>query len=257
MDDLRFRSQRSPRDESNNPTTMSLVTPPRNGSRMPQPPTPQQQQHFPQHASAAPSNTADSRSNLPRRFTTDSGRIPTLSTASLISPPPRGPDPAHEYNNGRTPTLILLAQIEKKKLEYERIREQRRRFELEMQKLDQDFRREARELAQMEEDVRIHGHQSEPTTPPEHHNSGFPSIFSRPSRYSMSSLASPPGFQNRPARSGSQLISPPSGVGQGRYGWDDVLPSRSVPLTRRNSDDEDKDESFRTEPVGHHRSTHR
>lgn len=139
-------------------------------------------------------------------------------------------------------------------MEYERIREQRRRFELEMQRLDQDFRREARELAQMEEEVRINGHQSEPTTPPEH-NSGFPSIFSRPNRYSMSSLASPPGFHNRPARSGSQLMSPPSGMAPGRYGWDEALPSRSVPITRRNSDDEEKDEPFRVDPVGH-RSSH-
>jgi hypothetical protein len=53
-------------------------------------------------------------------------------------------------------------------MEYERIREQRRRFELEMQKLDQQQRREALELAQMEEEVgRMGGHQSEPTTPPQ------------------------------------------------------------------------------------------
>lgn len=104
MDDLRFRSQRSPRDDSNNPATMSLVTPPRNGSRMPQPPTPQQQ-HFAQQQhqqlqqlpSAAPGS--DVRSNLPRRFTTESGRIPTLSTASLMSPPQRGPEPTQEYGN--------------------------------------------------------------------------------------------------------------------------------------------------------------
>lgn len=147
-------------------------------------------------------------------------------------------------------------QIEKKKLEYERIREQRRRFELEMQRLDQEYRREARELAQMEEEVRLGGHQSEPTTPPEHH-SGFPSIFSRPSRYSMSNLTSPPGFHNRPARSGSQLISPPSGMiqGQGRHAWDDALPSRSTPATRRNSDDEEKDDAFR-QSLASHRSAH-
>ncbi|KAL6855246.1 hypothetical protein ACO1O0_006385 [Amphichorda felina] len=227
MDDLRFRSQRSPRDDA--PGTMSLVTPPRNGSRMPQ----------------SQGSAADSRSNLPRRFTTDSGRIPTLSTVGMTSPPQRGPEPPQDYGN-----------IEKKKLEYERIREQRRRFELEMQRLDQEYRREARELAQMEEEVRLGGHQSEPTTPPEHH-SGFPSIFSRPSRYSMSNLTSPPGFHNRPARSGSQLISPPSGMiqGQGRHAWDDALPSRSTPATRRNSDDEEKDDAFR-QSLASHRSAH-
>jgi hypothetical protein len=145
--------------------------------------------------------------------------------------------------------------IEKKKMEYERIREQRRRFELEMQKLDQQQRREALELAQMEEEVgRMGGHQSEPTTPPEYRdNSGFPTFLSRPSRYSMSSLTSPPGFFNRAVRSGSQLASPQSGIRQARFGFDDTttqMPSRSVPTTRRNSDDE-KEEAVRQDPSSH------
>lgn len=144
----------------------------------------------------------------------------------------------------------ILVQIEQKKQEYERIREQRRQFELEMQKLDQRQRREAQELAQMEEEiVRLGGHQSEPTTPPEYRdsNSGFPSMFSRPNRYSTSSLTSPPGLFNRPGRSGSQLTSPPSGLVQQQqhhsYGFGEPMsaPSRSVPGTRRNSDDEKED----------------
>ncbi|KAJ4131126.1 hypothetical protein NW768_006668 [Fusarium equiseti] len=148
-----------------------------------------------------------------------------------------------------------MQKIEKKKMEYERIREQRRRFELEMQKLDQQQRREALELAQMEEEVgRMGGHQSEPTTPPEYRdNSGFPTFLSRPSRYSMSSLTSPPGLFNRPVRSGSQLASPQSGIRQARYGFDDTttqMPSRSVPTTRRNSDDE-KEEAVRQDPSSH------
>jgi hypothetical protein len=77
MDDPRFRSQRSPRDEA--PGTMSLVTPPRNGTtRLPHPSFSAQAQ---QQASAA-----DSRSSLHRRFTTDSGRVPTLNSMSLTSP---------------------------------------------------------------------------------------------------------------------------------------------------------------------------
>jgi hypothetical protein len=148
--------------------------------------------------------------------------------------------------------------IEKKKLEYERIREQRKRFELEMLKLDQQQRKEALELAQMEEEItRYGGHQSEPTTPPEYREAtGFPSMFSRPNRYSMSSLVSPPGILNRPARSGSQLISPPSGLVSNRFGFEDhqlpsQLPSRSVPTTRRNSDDEEKEEALRQDPSSH------
>lgn len=127
-----------------------------------------------------------------------------------------------------------------------------------MQKLDQRQRREAHELAQMEEEiVRLGGHQSEPTTPPEYRdsNSGFPTMFSRPNRYSTSSLTSPPGLFNRPGRSGSQLASPPSGLVQQQqtnYGFGEpmLMPSRSVPGTRRNSDDE-KEEAVRQDPTSH------
>ncbi|KAJ6783459.1 hypothetical protein PWT90_04364 [Aphanocladium album] len=224
MDDLRFRHQQQQSSRNDLPIS-SLVSPPRNGaSRM------VQQQPLPH----------DHRANLPRRFTTDSGRVPTLSS---MTSPAKGPDLSHDYSS----------HIEQKKLEYERIREQRRRFELEMQKLDQQQRREAQELAQMEEEiVRLGGHQSEPTTPPEYrdHNSGFPSMFSRPNRYSTSSLTSPPGLFNRPGRSGSQVTSPPSGIMQPRYGYDEPLPSRSVPTTRRNSDDE-KEEAVRQDPSSH------
>ncbi|KAH7321046.1 putative RNA-binding protein [Stachybotrys elegans] len=230
MDDLRFRSQLSPRNDS---TMNPLASPSRNGSRLP-----------------PPVSTHDPRSNLPRRFTTDSGRVPTLTS---MTSPLRGPEPASDYQ-----TMHKVQLIEKKKLEYERIREQRRRFELEMQKLDQKQRQEALELAQMEEEMtRFGGHQSEPTTPPEYRDSsGFPSMFSRPNRYSTSSLTSPPGLFNRPGRSGSQLTSPPNGM-MHRFGFDDPapmqqqLPSRSVPTTRRNSDDEDKEEAVRQDPTSH------
>ncbi|KAG5663807.1 hypothetical protein KAF25_006392 [Fusarium avenaceum] len=229
-----FRSQQSPR--GNDPAMHSFVSPPRNTSRMPG-------SQVNPHAGAH-----DHRSGLPRRFTTDSGRVPTLNSLGAQ----RGQEAPQDYN---TVHKAQLTQIEKKKMEYERIREQRRRFELEMQKLDQQQRREALELAQMEEEAgRIAGHQSEPTTPPEYRdNSGFPTFLSRPSRYSMSSLTSPPGFFNRQVRSGSQLASPQSGIRQARYGFDDTttqMPSRSVPTTRRNSDDE-KEEAVRQDPSSH------
>lgn len=67
MDELRFRSQPSPRNET---SMNSLVSPPRNGMRQLPPPV-------------------NMRSNLPRRFTTDSGRVPILS--SIITQQ-RGPD---------------------------------------------------------------------------------------------------------------------------------------------------------------------
>jgi hypothetical protein len=114
-----------------------------------------------------------------------------------------------------------------------------------MQLLDLQQRREEQELAQMQEDLgrannTTAGHQSEPTTPPEYREStsGFPSVFSRPNRYSTSSLTSPPGLYNRPGRSGSQLTSPQSGIIQSRLMMDDKLPSKSVPGSRRNSDED-------------------
>lgn len=81
MDDLRYLPQHSPRSDAPSATISSIVSPPRNGaSRMPQ------------------QNVAhDTRSNLPRRFTTDSGRIPTLG--SMTSQQSRGAEPVQEYGN--------------------------------------------------------------------------------------------------------------------------------------------------------------
>lgn len=160
------------------------------------------------------------------------------------------------------PTGLRASQLEKKKLEYERLREQKRRFEAEMQLLDLQQRREEQELAQMQEDLGRGnnpngGHQSEPTTPPEYREStsGFPTVFSRPNRYSTSSLTSPPGIYNRPGRSGSQLQSPQAaGLIQSRFAMDDTLPSKSVPGSRRNSDEDEKAEAVRQDPTSH-RST--
>lgn len=113
----------------------------------------------------------------------------------------------------------------------------------------------------MEEEIgRVVGHMSEPTTPPEYGDAaGFPSAFSRPNRYSTSSLVSPPGFDIRPARSGSQLTSPQSAIMPSRYAFEDQVPaevpSRSVPVTRRNSDDNAREEAVRQDPTSH-RSGH-
>ncbi|XXG97730.1 DNA-directed RNA polymerase III complex subunit Rpc2 [Hypoxylon texense] len=235
MDEYRFRTQQSPRNEA---PMNSLVSPQRNGRPVPQP------------------VSQDPRTTLPRRFTTDSGRVPTLSTISTQ----RLPEP-QEYNA----TQYKVQLLEKKKYEYEKLREQKRRFEAEMQKLDQQQRRDEFDIAQMQEDlvgrgngIGMTGHQSEPTTPPEYRetSSGFPTMFSRPNRYSTPSLGlvSPPGlFTTRPGRSGSQLTSPQSGILQSRF-FDDPLPSRSVPGSRRNSDEDEKEEALRQDPTSH-RST--
>jgi len=218
MDDF-FRSQQSPRGDSQ---MNAFVSPPRNGPQ------------------------------LPRRFTTDSGRVPTLSSITAAQ---RGPEP---QDFGATTTLHKVQLLEKKRMDYERLREHRRRFEADLRELDAVTRKEELELQAMQEDLtlgRFGGHQSEPTTPPEYREtSGFPSMFSRPNRYSTSSLTSPPGLFNRPGRSGSQLASPQSGIIQSRFAFDDQLPSRSVPGSRRNSDEDEKEEAVRQDPTSH-RST--
>lgn len=68
--EMRFRSQQSPRSDA---TTMNTLVSPRN--RLSQ-----------------TMSSQDPRSTLSRRFTTDSGRVPTLSSPIA----PRGPD-VQEY----------------------------------------------------------------------------------------------------------------------------------------------------------------
>ncbi|KAI1497031.1 armadillo-type protein [Biscogniauxia marginata] len=246
MDDYRFRTQQSPRNEA---PMNSLVSPQRNGRPMPQP------------------VSQDPRTSLPRRFTTDSGRVPTLSTITTTTQ--RLPE-AQEYPTATQYKVQLVSLpsdflrglcLEKKKIEYEKLREQKRRFEAEMHKLDQQQRRDEFDIAQMQEDLGrgngmgMTGHQSEPTTPPEYRetSSGFPTMFSRPNRYSTSSLVSTPGLFTRPGRSGSQIASPQSSVLPSHF-YDDHLPSRSVPGSRRNSDEDEKEEALRQDPTSH-RST--
>jgi hypothetical protein len=122
------------------------------------------------------------------------------------------------------------------------LREQRRRFDAELEIFNMQQAKEKQELDQMAQELhRVNlstGHQSEPTTPPEYRDHGYPSVFSRTNRYSSSSLTSPPGL-NRTSRSGSQLTSPPSELAQTLHNHinSDTLPSKSVPGSRRGSSD--------------------
>ncbi|TKA69765.1 hypothetical protein B0A49_05219 [Cryomyces minteri] len=151
----------------------------------------------------------------------------------------------------------LTSALEKKKLEYEFIKEQRRKFEASMELLDLEARRGADEVSRLEHDLGrfTTGHQSEPTTPPEYRDHGFPSAFSRPNRFSSASMTSPPGLSNRPGRSGSQLTSSPSGFTRPftSRGVASNLPSKSVPGSRRNSD-EDEDDYLQEVTSYNHRS---
>ena len=139
--------------------------------------------------------------------------------------------------------LLMPTQLEKKRLEYEMIREQRKKFEAELELFNQLQAKEKQEIDQLEQEVNQvslnAGHQSEPTTPPEYRDHVFPSVFSRTNRYSTSSIMSPPGFNNRSSRSGSQITSPPTEIAQTLHNHinSDTLPSKSVPGSRRGSND--------------------
>ena len=136
-----------------------------------------------------------------------------------------------------------MLQIEKKRLEVDKIREQRRKFEAELEKFDHKQSQEEEKLREMASDLHglnlSTGHQSEPTTPPEYRDQAFPSVYSRRNRYSASSLVSPAGLNTRLGRSGSLLTSPPSEQVQNRQNGSDSdkLPSKSVPGSRRGSSD--------------------
>ncbi|KAF2660195.1 ARM repeat-containing protein [Lophiostoma macrostomum CBS 122681] len=200
---------KSPREES---SFASIASPLRNAG--------------PQMSSAS----NDARGHLHRRFTTNN--IPTLNTP--LSPIGQQRRQAAEPPEFTTATYHKLHVLEKKKLEYEYLKEQRRRFEAEMELIDLQTRRDEAEIHRLSSDIQ-YGKHSQPTTPPEYSNSnGFPTALSRPNRFSMSSIT--PGTTTpRGNRSGSQITSPPSGQGNG------YLPSKSMPGSRRNSDEDGDD----------------
>ncbi|KAI9815703.1 MAG: hypothetical protein M1827_002099 [Pycnora praestabilis] len=220
IEDMRFRNPQSPRYEAPFPG----YTSPLRGNV---------HQLSNQNQSAN-----DARASLQRRFTTDATVLPTMTPIGQQ----RGQ--VAESLDLSSSTFHKVQLLEKKRLEHEMLKEQRRRFEAEMQLIDLQQRREEQEILQMAEDLgRVNtsgGHQSEPTTPPEYRESGFPSAFSRPNRFSSSSLTSPPpGLNNRVSRSGSQITSPSNELVQSRqsYVTSSKMPSKSVPGSRRNSDE--------------------
>lgn len=91
---------------------------------------------------------------------------------------------------------------------------------------------------------------SEPTTPPDYSDAGFPTSLSRPNRFSINTITSPPGLNNRFSQSSSQLASSPSGMVNGRN-LPQKPPAKSMPGSRRNSEDEE----YFPDDLATHRST--
>jgi hypothetical protein len=111
--------------------------------------------------------------------------------------------------------------------------------------IDPETRREVDEHQRLEQDITMFtaGHLSEPTTPPEYYSS-VNRVHS--ARLSTASIASPPGFPTHPSRSGSQLASPQATFSRPvtSHVHSTSIPSRSVPASRRGSDEDEEDNTY-------------
>ncbi|KAF7587669.1 hypothetical protein BBP40_006880 [Aspergillus hancockii] len=223
--------------------------------RFPSPRSPTSESPFPGYNSISPGHSnfvsgfsrpsGDVRANLQRRFTTDSSKISSWSYLNQVGSTSQLPDP-----------LDLLSSFEKKRQHIEYMREQKRRFEEDMKLLDLQHEREKLEMDQIAKDLAkagISGPVSEPTTPPEYRENGLSGGFTRPTRFSTSSVTSSPGFFNVFAP--SQVNTPQSQATQASAQTPtNRFSVHSVPGSRRNSEKEDfgqEPTSFRPGPAIH------
>ena len=139
---------------------------------------------------------------------------------------------------------LTSIQSEARVRQYEELLQQQRRIQAAIDELDPAMRLDVDQGKRHEQQIQDFLASSEPASPPEYANA-FPNAFSKPNRYSTTSLASVPGITNRPSRSNTQLTSPSAGfVRPYTSGGTFHLPSQSVPGSRRQSDDEEDDDTF-------------
>jgi len=136
-----------------------------------------------------------------------------------------------------------FSQSEQKYRHYEQLLAEQRRIQALVEQVDPELRKEVDENMRHEIAVSRMLAQSEPTTPPEYADA-FPSALSKPNRYSLQSLTSPPGIINRPSRASTQLTSPPNLYNRPFSSHNPNLPSQSMPGSRRQSDDEEDEDDF-------------
>lgn len=126
---------------------------------------------------------------------------------------------------------------------YEMLLAKQRELQAQIDSFDPQTRLEVEENLRHEKAITQMMAASEPASPPDYGNV-FPTPFSKPNRYSIASLASPPGIANRPNRSSTQLTSPSAGFVRPYTSGTTHLPSQSVPGSRRQSDDEEDESPF-------------
>lgn len=135
------------------------------------------------------------------------------------------------------------------------LRQKHRQFESEQNEIEQlelQIQQRKDALRREQADLRTgpNGNQSEPTTPPEYRETGFPTSLSKPNRFSTSTIASPPGIINRPSRAASQALSPPSDQRAAAY----QALTGSMPQTRDNSDEGEEETADDHWEAGHSRA---
>ncbi|WEW56356.1 hypothetical protein PRK78_001799 [Emydomyces testavorans] len=181
----------------------------------------------------------DIRSSIQRRFTTDSTKFPPLM--GVDSQAPLLPE-----------SLDILSSFERKRQHIEYMREQKKRFEADLKLLNLQQEKEEQEMDQIARDLArtgLGGPVSEPTTPPEYHDSGFPTALSRPARFSISNGHSTPGrFSNIFS---PQLTSPNSNKVNSPFGLNNNESLMSNMNSRRNSEHE-----FHSSGFGAYRPRH-
>lgn len=177
--------------------------------------------------------SSDVRNNMQRRFTTSADVVPSFYQQTSV----------HEQSDAAA--RYRQQQLEMKILDVEALKQKKREFEQELEKFQA---RQMKEYTELEKRLtreinhmdlsRMSMAQSEPSTPPSErvNDYGFPSIYGRHNRYSTSSMVSPPG-PSRMSRSGSMLTSPPYDQMESSQHASDKLPSKSVPSSRRGSND--------------------
>ncbi|THZ08097.1 ARM repeat-containing protein [Aureobasidium pullulans] len=240
---LLYRPHQSPREDAPYPTSATTFPSPLSPLR---------------NLSLA-ATAAEGRGSLQRRFTTNA--LPTLSP--IAQQRRQAADPAmtpertvvmHEHSGSYIPGTsgTDVSQTERKTRQYEELLAQQRRIQAQMAMIDPETRREVDEQQKLEQDITMFttGHLSEPTTPPDYYSS-INRVHS--ARLSTASMASPPGFPTRPSRSGSQLTSPHAAFSRPvtSHTHTSSIPSRSVPASRRGSDEDEEENAYSFADINH------
>ncbi|KAF8426581.1 armadillo-type protein [Tirmania nivea] len=180
------------------------------------------------------SSSNDVRSTLQRRFTTDSMQAGFNARNSYESPGLQRM-PVADTLDLAPATLQKFQAITK---ENEKLQESKRRMQVELERMEILERQNEREIRRMAQELthplpKSTGH-SEPTTPPEFKDMAFTERRTR-NGFMPSSLLSTPPSLSRHEKAAHQLMTPPAEEILPIFGQ--KTPSKSVPSSRRNSDE--------------------